>query len=399
MHHCKKSFGNPFSFFQEIMWSDLPFGVLAYIFSFLSPDSLACSKSVCRNWREAAKYLVSSEIKHHHRAWFIAYPIRNRDHFCYAYTPVDKNWYMLPLDFIPNQPLDFVRNPTIRPISALGGLILLKLTSTAALQLAICNPFTSLFRLLPELNVRRKNPAVGVEWKSTSNFKFKIYVAGGMSDTASAGAGAGASYEPTVEMYDSGCDKWEIIGSMQMEFAVRLTVWTPNESVCSNGVLYWMTSARVYSVVGFEIGTREWRELSVPMAHRLEFAALVPRNGKLNLIGGKCGGNGCIWELGENDGWSMIERVPHELGMRFLGGKGCWDGTKCVGTEGVVCLYRDLASGMLIWKEEADKNKCEWNWIEGCCSIGGKQLQNAQISGLLLHPNLALSPLSDTTTT
>lgn len=369
------------------MWSNLPLDVLAYTFSFLCPDSLACAKSVCKNWRECAKYLaVSSEINHpHHPAWFVAFPIRNRDNFCYAYTPTDKNWYMLPLDFTPN---------LIRPISAIGGLILLRLINYASLQLAICNPFTRLFRLLPELIVRRKNPAVGVELESKTS-DFKIYVAGGMSDSAT---GGGASYEPTVEMYDSSCDKWEIIGSMRMEFAVRLTVWTPIESVCSDGVLYWMTSARVYSVMGFEIATREWRELNVPMADRLEFAALMLRNGKVNLIGSKCGGNGCIWELGEDDDWSVIERVPYELGMKFLGGKGCWDSTKCVGIEGFVCLYRDLGSGMLIWKEEVEKNKCEWNWIEGCCSVRGKQLQNLQIRGLLLHPNLAFSPFLNTNT-
>lgn len=245
------------------------------------------------------------------------------------------------------------------------------------------------------LNVTRTNPAVGVmELGSGHQFgelNFRAYVAGGMSDAP----GGGALDEPKVEMYDSRCDTWKVIGSMPVEFAVRLTVWTPNESVYSNGVLYWMTSARAYSVMGFEIATNNWRELSVPVADRLEFAALVQRNGKLTLLGGKCGGDACIWELGEGDVWCVIEKVPFELGMRFLGGKGCWDGTKCVGNNGIVCLYKDLGSGMLVWREVADKGRWEWFWIDGCCSIRGQQLQNFQIKGLLLHPNLAHSSLPD----
>lgn len=87
-----------------------------------------------------------------------------------------------------------------------------------------------------------------------------------MSEAAS----GGAAYQASVEMYESSSGEWEIIGAMPVEFAVRLTVWTPKESVYSRGVLYWMTSARAYSVIGFDISNNRWRELSVPMADRLE---------------------------------------------------------------------------------------------------------------------------------
>lgn len=197
----------------------------------------------------------------------------------------------------------------------------------------------------------------------------------------------GATYEPTLEMYDSRHDRWKIVGPMPVEYAVRLTVWTPNESVFTDGVLYWMTSARAYSVMGFEINTNTWRELSVPMADRLDFAALMRRNGKLTLVGGG-GDAACVWELGEGDNWGMVEKVPFELGKRFLGGKGSWANTKCVGRDGVVCLYKDLGSGMVVWREVTEKGRWEWSWVEGCCSIRGKQVQNFPIKGLLLHPNL-----------
>ncbi|GJU96047.1 F-box/kelch-repeat protein-like protein [Tanacetum coccineum] len=63
---------------------------------------------------------------------------------------------------------------------------------------------------------------------------FKLYVAGGMSEAANGGA---TSYEPKLEVFNSKSNKWTVMGSMPIEFAVRLTVWTPNESVYANGVV------------------------------------------------------------------------------------------------------------------------------------------------------------------
>ncbi|OIT22397.1 protein unusual floral organs [Nicotiana attenuata] len=361
------------------MWSNLPFDILANIFYYLSPDSLARAKSACKNWHTCAKN--SASPRRHHPPWFVALPTRITGHFCYGHNPIDDSWHLLPLDFIPNP---------IRPIAAIGGLILLRQATTTALQLAICNPFTRQFRQFPKLNVTRTNPAVGVIELNSVNFK--VYVAGGMSE-ASTINGGGASYEPTLEVYDSVYNKWKTIGSMPMEFAVRLTVWTPNESVYCNGVLYWITSARAYTIMVYEIEKNKWRELSVPMADRLEFAALVQRNGKLSLVGGTCDAGACIWELSEDNNWIMIEKVAQELGARLLEGKGRWGSinTKCVCTGDAMCLYRDLESGMVVWRECVKNGKWEWHWIEGCGSIKGMKLQNFPIKGLLLHPYLAFS--------
>ncbi|KAM7483664.1 hypothetical protein LguiB_008247 [Lonicera macranthoides] len=365
------------------MWNNLPFDLLANIFSFLSPDSLARAMSACRHWHTCANYLAPPDTRRNHPAWLLALPARGGTLSYYAHNPIDNSWHTIPLGLGPNP---------ARPLATIGGLILFRpTTTTTALQLAVCNPFTTQFRRLPMLNIARTNPAVGlIELDPTHQVaspNFRVYVAGGMSE-ASRG---GATYEPTLEMYDSKSDTWTIIGSMPVEFSVRLTVWTPNESVYSNGVLYWMTSARAYSVMGFEIGTNNWRELNVPMADRLEFAAIVPRNGKLTLVGGTVNGDACIWELGEGERWDIIEKVPFELRVRFLKGKGNWGSTKCVGIDGIMCLYRDIGSGMLVWREVVDKGRWEWFWIEGCSSVKGKQLQNFPIKGLLLHPNLGSS--------
>ncbi|XP_060205120.1 F-box protein At5g49610-like [Lycium barbarum] len=367
------------------MWSNLQFDLLSNIFSYLSPDSLARAKSTCKSWHICVNNSASWAMlprRMIHPPWFIALPTRNHGHFIYAHNPSNNSWHLLPLDFIPNP---------IRPIGAINGLILLRETTTTTLQLAICNPFTRQFRHLPKLNVSRTNPAVGVIELNSANFK--VYVAGGLREARSVEGGASASYEPTLEVYDSIYDSWKTIESMPMEFVVRLTVWTSNESAYCDGVLYWISSARDYTVIVFEIGKKNWRELSVPMADRLEFAGLVPRNGKLNLVGGTSDAGACIWELSEGNNWRMIEKVPQELGARLLGGKGRWGSinTKCVCIAGAMCLYRDLGSRMVVWRECARNSKWEWHWIEGCDTIKGMKSQTFPIKGLLLHPCLASS--------
>ncbi|GAV65998.1 NB-ARC domain-containing protein [Cephalotus follicularis] len=329
--------------------------------------------STCRHWHTCAKAYplscITPLMAWCHPAWFVAMPTRDRG-LCYIHNPVIDTWHVLSLDFVPHP---------IRLVASIGSLFLSRPTNLTTLQLGVCNPFARQFRQLPLLNVTRTNPAVGVVVLNTSQYGafpyFRVYVAGGMSDAPL----GGATYESTLEMYDSRHDTWQIVGCMPMEFSVRLTVWTPNESVYSNGVLYWMTSARAYSVMGLEIGSNTWREFSVPLAEKLEFATLVWRNEKLTLVGGTLGGEACVWELGDDDDddmWSLIEKVPNELAMRFFGGKASWARTKCVGGEGAICLYRELGSGMLFWREVGEKGRWEWFWVDGCCFFGGKQVQN-----------------------
>ncbi|XP_058226759.1 F-box/kelch-repeat protein At3g61590-like [Rhododendron vialii] len=382
--HCNLLLQEPFTTIPS-MWSNLPFDLLSTIFSFLPPDSLVHARSACSHWNKCAMsaYAAPPDYSCRHAPWFFAFPTRHRGHLCYAHNPITDNWHVLSLDFVPHP---------IRPIASVCGLILFRQTSTTSLRLSVCNPFTKQFKPLPLLNITRTNPAVGLIEVGPSPQvaipQFRVYIAGGMSE-----APRGSSYETTLEMYDSQMDAWQIIGPMPVEFAVRLTVWTPNESVHSNGIIYWMTSARAYSVMGFEIGTNTWRELSVPMADRLEFAALVWRNEKLTLVGGTCVEDAFVWELSGDDTWSLIGKVPAELGRRFLGLKVGWGGTKCVGIDGAVCLYKDLGSGMVVWREDVEKGRWEWIWVDGCCSMRGKQVQNFPIKGVVLHPNLGASCL------
>lgn len=220
--------------------------------------------------------------------------------------------------------------------------MLLRVTSfnSTTFQLGLCNPFTRQFKHLPQLHISRTNPAAGVTVLANhgSQFQFphfRVYVAGGMSEAA---RGGGASYEPTVEMYDSEVGAWEVVGSVPVEFAVRLTVWTPNENVCVKGTLYWITSARAYSVMGFDVGANAWRELGVPMAEKLELATLVKRDGALALVGGVCGGDVLVWEMSEGGEWCLVDEVPGELRLRLLAEKRNWESVKCVGNGDAICL-------------------------------------------------------------
>ncbi|XP_061340059.1 F-box only protein 6-like [Gastrolobium bilobum] len=378
------------------MWSNLPFDLLAKIFSFLSPGSLARARSACRNWETCAKAYPLTPTSSSTQSkplppWFLAFPIRNNRPCCYVHNPVMDIWHELSLEFLPVP-------CAVRPVSPIGSLLLLRLTNITTLELALCNPFTKQFRSLPRLNISRTNPAVGVVvtiLESKSNHvgdkfpRFRVYVAGGMSEAEH----GGATYETTLEMYDSQLDTWQIVGSMPVEFAVRLTVWTPNENVYINGTLYWITSARAFSVMGFDISTNTWRELGVPIAERLEFASLVRWNGALALVGGTCGENACIWELNEVDKWCLADKVPAELGLRLLSGKGNWDSVKCVGNEDAICLYRDLGSGMIVCKKVGDKGRWEWLWVDGCVHIKGKQMPNCQIRGMLIQQPILASSL------
>ncbi|KAF3450850.1 hypothetical protein FNV43_RR06939 [Rhamnella rubrinervis] len=373
------------------MWKDLPFDVLATIFSYLPPDSLARAGSACRHWHACARAyplsLTPSSPNHHrHPPWFVALPVRNQTQSCYVHNPIQGNWHSLSLDFLPDP---------VRLVGSVGGLLLLRATNCTTLHLLVCNPFTRQYKQLPALNIPRSNPAVGVVAVHSTRCVpfscFRVYVAGGMSE---APCGSGATYESTLEMYDSGDDTWRVAGSVPVEYAVRLTVWTPNDGVYSDGLLYWITSARAYTSMGYDIGSNTWSELRVPMADKLEFAALAWRSGKLTLVGGRCGGDAAgIWELGRGDNWEMVEKVPVEMGTKFVGEKESWAATKCAASEGGIYLYKDLGSAMIVWKQIGDQanSKWDWFWIEGCGAVGPKLLPNLHIKASLIQPNLARS--------
>ncbi|GJR08669.1 multidrug resistance-associated protein 5 [Tanacetum coccineum] len=171
-----------------------------------------------------------------------------------------------------------------RPVSTIGGqgLILFKSTGGVPIRLSVCNPFTGQFGHLPHLQKSRTNLAVGVRDDFTNHFK--LYVAGGMSEAANGGA---ASYEPKLEVFNSKSNKWTVMGSMPVEFAVRLTQQASYPTVSC----FSLTGFLVVCIMGYEMDRDKWKELGVPMGYTLEFATLVPCDGKVAVVGGTHDGN------------------------------------------------------------------------------------------------------------
>ncbi|GJY41924.1 hypothetical protein Tco_0429194 [Tanacetum coccineum] len=124
--------------------------------------------------------------------------------------------------------------------------------------------------------------------------------------------------------------------------------------------------------MGYEMDRDKWKELGVPMGDTLEFATLVPCDRKVAVVGGTHDGNVLVWELGDDDEWILIERMPLELAKRFAG-----NSTKCAGIEGGVYLYKDIASAMVVWRRVKNhKNKWEWCSTDGCNTVGSSTLCN-----------------------
>lgn len=366
------------------MWDRLPLDLLAHVFSFLAPGVLARAVATCRHWRACAVSHPSPRGGPRREGvfpWFLA--VCNRATAagsppCFVYVPELRRWHVLLLDFL---------HFSVRVVSPVApGLLLCRLGTGGGGRLLLCNPFTRQHRLLPELMTPRSSPAVGVVVEAAGGgaASFKVFVAGGATT---------GGYEPTLEVYDSRVGGWRRAGTTPAGFAVRLTVWTPNECVVAGGVVYWMTSARAYSVMGLEVATGAWREVKAPLAERLQWAALVERrSGKLGLVGGCAGAEGRVWELAEGDEWVVVGEVPAEATERISGGGGA---TRCVGSEGEVYLYGELGQGMAVGREL--DGRWEWEWVGGCCSALAAELKalpgaaSAPLKAVLLHPTLSPS--------
>ncbi|KAK1306670.1 hypothetical protein QJS10_CPA10g00396 [Acorus calamus] len=205
--------------------------------------------SACKHWHTCA---VSRPPRpgHRHPPWFLSMHVRSPARSCRAYNPSVDRWLSIPLDF------------TARPVR----LILCKFGSGPLARLALCNPFTRQFDELPDSVCSRRNPAFAIVMGVDE--KLEVYVAGGIPEPNSPRMGQ-VLIEPTMEMYSQRAGGWRVIGSIPGHFATLLTVWTFGEGVHVGGTVYWVTSARAYTIVAYEIGPRAWREVKVPEAERL----------------------------------------------------------------------------------------------------------------------------------
>lgn len=167
------------------MWGYMALDMLSHIFSFLPPHSIAQCLSTSKHWQTAAHLTTTTTTSSISSTWLLAMPTRAHCNSCLAYSPSSSRWHSFPLHF-----LTF----SVRPIAPVGPLMLCKLGNSLGLRLLVVNVFTKQYRFLPTLaSGLRSNAAVGV---LLHNFDpgFQIFVAGGAS---------GASYDNSVEIYDS----------------------------------------------------------------------------------------------------------------------------------------------------------------------------------------------------
>ncbi|GKF37366.1 unusual floral organs-like protein, partial [Tanacetum coccineum] len=131
------------------MWDNRPSDVLANVFSYLTPCSLARAMVACHHRHDCGR--ETRQICRHRQPWFIALPRQ----LCFFHDPIQRSWHLLNLEHVPSM---------TRHVSTIGGqgLILFKSTGGVPIRLSVCNPFTGQFGHLPHLQKSRTNPAVGV---------------------------------------------------------------------------------------------------------------------------------------------------------------------------------------------------------------------------------------------
>ncbi|GLJ43883.1 hypothetical protein SUGI_0914740 [Cryptomeria japonica] len=369
--------------------TDLPKDLLGHILSRTSVDNVIRSSSVCRDWElyissKSFMELWRQSCRFQGPPWLFALSTYNCRDCCSAYNPVMNKWYSIPPLFLPQ---------SLRiPVAAIGGFLLVKGSSTVSQHLAVCNPISKQWRNLPPLHKPRSSSLISVierRFHSDGNngncSGFQIIVAGGRSQDAN-------GYEPSIEMYDSLADSWNVVGEVPCEYAVRLALWTPNDTVYCNGTIYCLTSARPYSIIAFNSVTGVWSEVMVPRGPHLLCSFLVQRRDKLTLVGGVGSPRDCkclkVWELDE-DGWLEIESMPGEFFNSFLGGKTDFD-YKFAGNGDFLYFFKDSQSQMLVCELSSQNHKTSWRWIPGCSSVGS-QFSKCSIRGMFIQPRLDVS--------
>lgn len=225
------------------IWDKLPDDLHVRVVAQLPIPSIIRSKAVCQDWNRMigsqSFKLLQQRASSKEKPWLFMCSAFNCRENCCAYDPKSNIWRTIPLTFIPI----YMRFPLI----AVGGLLFIKgapVDSGSSSLLAVCNPITRAWRVLPPMIRGRLNSLIGV-FEDTTAKSFKVVIAGGTSE-------CGGDYECTTEVYDSISNSWCITGSVPREYTVKITVWTSKTVYCM-GILYCLTSARPYNIMAYDM--------------------------------------------------------------------------------------------------------------------------------------------------
>lgn len=245
-------------------------------------DNVIRSSSVCRDWELyiTSKSFIKLWRKYYGSQgppWLFALSTYNYRGCCSAYNPILNKWYSIPLLFLPK---------SLRiPVTAIGGFLLVKGSSIGGFQhFVVCNLISKQWRNLSPLHKPRSSSLIslierGLNLDDNNGGGFQIIVAGGRSQDAN-------GYEPSIELYDSMVDSWNVVEEVPCEYVVRLALWTPNDTIYCNGTIYCITSTKPYSIITFDFVNGVWSEVMVPRAPYLLCPFLVQRRNRLTLFGG-----------------------------------------------------------------------------------------------------------------
>lgn len=370
------------------VWSKLPDDLHARVVARLPIHSIIRSRAVCHDWNHmiTSQSFISlqQQVPSQDKPWLFMCSSFNCRENCCAYNPNLNRWHIIPLTFLPLH----MRFPLI----AVGGLLFIrgvaKDSNVSSAHLAVCNPVTKTWRVLPPMIRGRLNSLVGV-FEDRGSRSFKVVVAGGTSE-------CGGDYECTTEVYDSVTNSWCVTGAVPREYTVRITVWTSKTVFCT-GVLYCLTSARPYNIMAYDMKKGVWEEVRIPQPEILFCSFLIQRRGRLLLVGGA----GCqricqrvhIWEL-ENGGhnwqtdpekqkWVEIEQMPGHHFQRFFKGKADFD-LKCAGSGDMLYFFKDSHSEMLLC--DFSQSPTTWRWLPNC-PLSARFLKFS-VRGLFVEPRL-----------
>eukprot|EP00250_Pteridium_aquilinum_P009659 c18836_g1_i1 orf=137-1357(-) len=371
------------------IWDKLPNDLHDRVVARLPIHSIIRSKAVCHDWNQ----MVSSQsfnslhqqVPSEDKLWLFMCSSFNCRENCCAYNPSLNMWHIIPLTFLP----EYMRFPLI----AVGGLLFIKGAvrelNRSTSCMAVCNPITRAWRVLPPMIRGRLNSLVGV-FEDSITRSFKVVAAGGTSE-------CGGDYECTTEVYDSTTNLWCVTGTVPREYTVKITVWTSKTVFCM-GVLYCLTSARPYNIMAYDMKKGVWEEVKIPQPQELFCSFLIQRRGRLLLVGGarceKAGQSVHIWEL-QNDGvmlgyndsvtqcWVEIARIPTHHYPRLCKGKAEID-LKCAGSGDLLYFFKDSHSEMLLC--DLSKSPTTWSWLPNCPLSA--QFLKFSVKGLLVEPRL-----------
>ncbi|MCO5602113.1 hypothetical protein L7F22_056241 [Adiantum nelumboides] len=371
------------------IWANLPDDLHARVVAQLPIPSIIQKRAVCQNWN---RMILSQSFKCLHqrvsskeKPWLFMCSSFNCRENCCAYDPNLNVWHTIPLTFIPS----YMRFPLV----AAGGLLFIKgmppdstnQGTGSSSRLAVCNPITRTWRVLPPMIRGRVNSLIGV-FEHSDAVNFTVVIAGGTSV-------CGGDYECTTEVYDSLSNSWCVTGVVPREYTVKITVWTSKTVYC-RGMLYCLTSARPYNIMAYDMKSGLWEEVKIPQPEVLFCSFLVQRRDRLLLVGGarceEARQRVHIWEL-QDDGksysskkyWVEIERIPLYLFQRFCKGKADFD-LKCAGSGDMLYFFKDSHTDILLC--DLSQNPTAWNWLPMCPLSA--QYSKFSIRGLLVEPGL-----------